>query len=145
MFAAAENGEQVKTFTEAAGLLERKFGRRPNAATIYRWATKGVKGVRLDTIALGRYRYTTESALERFVAETSRTDAGRNPVAESSASPAVTNTNSGFSKAELAAAKRRRQQEKAKAIEFLQSRLGPADRATNATSTADTVQEVPQS
>jgi hypothetical protein len=71
MVAERDSGEPVMTFTEAAGWLERRFGRRPNAATIWRWAIKGLRGVRLQTIALGRYRYTTERAIERFIDQTS--------------------------------------------------------------------------
>lgn len=63
--------EPVMTLVEAAGWRERRFGRRPNVATVWRWAIKGMRGVRLRTISLGRYRYTTASALERFIAEIS--------------------------------------------------------------------------
>lgn len=42
-----------------------------NVATAWRWAQKGVRGVRLETFAAGGRRFTTEQALERFVAESS--------------------------------------------------------------------------
>jgi len=114
--------EPVMTLVEAAGWLERRFGRRPNAATIWRWAIKGVRGVRLRTIALGRYRYTTQSALERFIEETSRggTDARRSLAAE--ADPVGEQQE--FTKSELTAARRRREAEKEKAKAFLRQNLG---------------------
>ena len=64
MVAGRQFGEPVMTLAEAAGWLERRFGRRPNVASIWRWATKGSKGVRLETISLGRFRYTCHSALQ---------------------------------------------------------------------------------
>jgi hypothetical protein len=118
-------GEQVMTLVEAAGWLERRFGRRPNAASVWRWATKGIKGVRLATIALGRYRYTTVSALERFIAETSQPDAGQDRVVAASKSKPHANARARFTKTETATATKRREQEKAKAMEYLQSRLAP--------------------
>ncbi|MEX2288269.1 MAG: DUF1580 domain-containing protein [Planctomycetaceae bacterium] len=38
-----------------------------NPATIWRWRTKGVKGVKLETFAIGGRQYTTREALERFI------------------------------------------------------------------------------
>lgn len=42
-----------------------------NVATTWRWANRGVRGVRLETFALGGKRFTTREALERFVAASS--------------------------------------------------------------------------
>lgn len=136
MVAGTQFDEPVMTLTEAAGWLERRFGRRPSVASIWRWATKGIKGVRLATIALGRFRYTTDGALERFVAETSQLGAGgdRVPGIRSGVTPA--GAGPAFTKAEVKAASRRREQEKAKAIEYLRARLGTAE-GKSATSSAD--------
>lgn len=41
--------------------------RRPNVCTIWRWATKGVRGVKLQTWMAGGVRVTTPSALEAFL------------------------------------------------------------------------------
>lgn len=109
--------EPVLTLVEAAGWLERRFSRRPNVATIWRWTIKGVRGVRLKTIALGRFRYTTQSALERFIAETSENvpnERGQMPVED----------RPDFSASELAAARRRREAEKERAKAFLRQNLG---------------------
>ena len=114
--------EPVMTLVEAAGWLEKRFGRRPNAATIWRWAIKGLRGVRLHTISLGRFRFTTESQLERFIEETSRStsDARRSLAAE----VAPVGEPPEFTKSELTAARRRREAEKEKAKAFLRQSLG---------------------
>lgn len=140
MVAGRNFDEPVMTLAEAAGWLERRFGRRPNVASVWRWTTKGIKGVRLDTIALGRFRYTTESALERFVAETSRLGAGSDGVPGVRSGVAPVEAGPAFTKAEVKAASRRRKQEKAKAIEYLRARLGTAE-GKSATSSPDEVPE----
>jgi hypothetical protein len=54
--------ERLVTITEAAKLLPS----RPNVATLWRWRTAGVRGVRLETIMLGGRRMTSREALQRF-------------------------------------------------------------------------------
>ena len=39
---------------------------RPSACTIWRWATRGIRGRVLETIILGGRRYTSVQALQRF-------------------------------------------------------------------------------
>ena len=39
----------------------------PSAVTMWRWHAKGVNGARLDTVRVGRRRFTTRSAFARFV------------------------------------------------------------------------------
>jgi hypothetical protein len=116
--------ERVMTLGEAAGWLERRFGRRPNAASIWRWATKGVKGVHLATISLGRYRYTTVSALERFIAETSLAKCSGARPADTSSSKTPDRNAVHFTSVEISAAGRRREQEKLAAKEYLFTKLG---------------------
>lgn len=41
--------------------------RRPHVATVWRWATKGVRGVRLATVIIGGRRMVTPAALEDFL------------------------------------------------------------------------------
>lgn len=41
---------------------------RPHLATIYRWITNGVRGVVLESIAIGGKRFTSVEAIGRFVA-----------------------------------------------------------------------------
>jgi hypothetical protein len=45
------------------------FPARPHAATVFRWATKGVRGVRLDSWFIGGTRHTSPAAIERFLAD----------------------------------------------------------------------------
>lgn len=115
--------ERVMTLGEAAGWLERRFGRRPNAASVWRWANKGVKGVHLATISLGRYRYTTVSALERFIAETSVTKSSGARHADNQVTAAPVVASPQFTKFEVEAARKRREDEKAAAMTYLRSQI----------------------
>ena len=56
------NGEALLTMTDAVKVLPG----RPNVATLWRWRTRGVRGIRLETVLVGGRRYTSHEALERF-------------------------------------------------------------------------------
>ncbi len=56
------NHEHLMSFSAAAKSLPG----RPNIATLWRWRTHGVRGVKLETILVGGRRYTSQEALERF-------------------------------------------------------------------------------
>ena len=43
---------------------------RPNVATLWRWRTKGIRGIRLETMMIGGRRVTSREALSRFFAAT---------------------------------------------------------------------------
>ena len=43
---------------------------RPHISTLWRWATRGVRSVRLETTLIGGRRYTSHEALERFIDRT---------------------------------------------------------------------------
>jgi len=43
-------------------------GRRVHLSTPLRWASRGSRGVRLETVVMGGRRYTSVAACERFVA-----------------------------------------------------------------------------
>ena len=61
--------EEVVSLTEAAKskhLPRRRKGKRPHVATLFRWATVGVRGVVLETIQCGGTRCTSIEALQRF-------------------------------------------------------------------------------
>lgn len=58
--------EQLLSMTAAAKLLPG----RPNVATLWRWRTTGVRGVKLATILYGGRRFTSREALSRFIAAT---------------------------------------------------------------------------
>ena len=61
--------EQVVSLTQAAKskhLPRRRKGKRPHVATLFRWATAGVRGVVLETLQCGGTRCTSVQALQRF-------------------------------------------------------------------------------
>ena len=60
------NSEKVVSFTEAAKALPAINGRRIHPSALWRWARKGVKGVRLETRRLGGRFVTSMEAIERF-------------------------------------------------------------------------------
>ena len=47
-------------------------GKKPNTSTVYRWALKGVQGVRLETLRVGGARLTSIEALDRFYRATTQ-------------------------------------------------------------------------
>ena len=58
--------ETVVTFSEAAATLPKLNGRKLHASTLWRWARKGLKGVKLETRRLGGRFVTSLEALDRF-------------------------------------------------------------------------------
>ena len=69
--------EQPITFNEAARFLPAE--NRPSYSTWWRWWRKGVKGIRLRTLVIGGRRYTTESAVQEFIAGTTAAASGERP------------------------------------------------------------------
>jgi hypothetical protein len=55
------------SLTEAAVYIESLTGRRPASANIYRWAQKGVGGVKLDAHKIGGRYYTGRRAVDAFL------------------------------------------------------------------------------
>lgn len=53
--------------TAARRIPGRKPGAGLNPSTLWRWAIRGVKGVKLETLIVGGTRYTSAQALQRFV------------------------------------------------------------------------------
>ena len=47
--------------------VERETGTRPNPSTCWRWSTKGIKGVVLETWMLGGRRVTNRTSVRRFI------------------------------------------------------------------------------
>jgi hypothetical protein len=71
--------ESLLTLSKAAGVLPGQ----PHVSTLFRWATRGVRGVKLETCLLGGRRYTSRQALQRFssaaTGATQRYDESRKP------------------------------------------------------------------
>lgn len=58
--------EQILSLTEATRAIPARNGRKPGVATLWRWCRKGVKGVQLDYVRMGRGIATSREALSRF-------------------------------------------------------------------------------
>lgn len=58
--------EKVLTMAQAAHSLPG----HPSICTLWRWRLRGVRGVKLETLAIGGRRYTSAEALERFIERT---------------------------------------------------------------------------
>lgn len=58
--------EKLISFNDAAGLLP--SGIKPDFTTWWRWYRHGVRGVRLDTVKIGKRRATSAEAVRRFIA-----------------------------------------------------------------------------
>jgi hypothetical protein len=72
--------EAVVTLTEATRHLPRRRKGKPCAvSTVYRWAQRGCRGVRLETIQVGGTKCTSMEALQRFCERLSRADSPEPP------------------------------------------------------------------
>lgn len=58
-------------------LLEAKIGKRLNLATLYRWQSRGIAGIKLETVVVGGGRFTTVDALNRFFAASTLAKQGK--------------------------------------------------------------------
>lgn len=59
--------EETVTLAEAARVLPRLRGRkRVHVSTLYRWISRGVRGVRLEAVHVGGTLVTSREALQRF-------------------------------------------------------------------------------
>ncbi len=47
-------------------LPARPTGRRVHISAVYRWITRGLKGIHLESVKLGGTTYTSQEALQRF-------------------------------------------------------------------------------
>jgi len=58
--------ETIVSLTEATKILPKVNGRRPAITTLWRWCRKGLRGVSLEYIRIGRNIATSREALNRF-------------------------------------------------------------------------------
>lgn len=58
--------EDVLTLSDARKELAQITGKRPDKSTMARWIHRGVGGVKLEAVALGRGLFTSRQALTRF-------------------------------------------------------------------------------
>ncbi|MCE5268690.1 MAG: DUF1580 domain-containing protein [Planctomycetaceae bacterium] len=54
----------------------RRSGKRPNISTLYRWALRGIRSIRLETVLIGGQRCTSKEALARFFQRLTREAGG---------------------------------------------------------------------
>lgn len=74
--------DELLTFAQAAERLPRhRQGKAVHVTTLWRWATHGLRGVRLETIKVGGCPYTTRRALRDFFAALSATEEHRSTCA----------------------------------------------------------------
>jgi len=60
--------EELLSMKDAAALLpKRRGGAKVSLTSLWRWSTRGAKGVRLETVRVGSSVYTTRAALRRFI------------------------------------------------------------------------------
>jgi len=57
------DNEQLKLLTRAPPYVPG----RPHISSLIRWASRGVKGVKLETVVIGGRRYTSIEAIGRFI------------------------------------------------------------------------------
>ena len=61
------SNEHLITFAELAKSLPRRRGDRPvHLATIHRWRSRGLKGIRLEGVRVGGAWHTSREAFRRF-------------------------------------------------------------------------------
>jgi hypothetical protein len=67
--------EKLVTLTEATKVLPQ----RPHVRTVWRWHRRGIHGIRLETILIGRTRDTSREAVQRFAERTTAVVDGITP------------------------------------------------------------------
>ncbi len=60
--------EQPIPLCEVPRYVPKRRGKKVHYSTVYRWATKGARGRRLETVLSGGLRFTTVEAVRRFLA-----------------------------------------------------------------------------
>ncbi len=72
------NREDVVSLRDAASILPKlRQGKRIHVNTLYRWASRGIRGVRLEVVRIGRTLVTSREAIQRFVEGSSGTTGSR--------------------------------------------------------------------
>lgn len=62
------------TLSQAAEIIPRANGRRFTSSTVWRWCRKGIRGVYLEHICVGRAILTSEAALYKFFEELAKAE-----------------------------------------------------------------------
>jgi hypothetical protein len=67
--------ESLLTLQEASQIIPAVNGRRSTSSTIWRWCRKGIRGVYLEHVYVGKAILTSEAALYKFFIELSKSGA----------------------------------------------------------------------
>lgn len=59
--------ERAIPLSDVPAYVPKRRGKKVHYCTVYRWATKGVRGRVLETAFIGGLRYTTVEAVRRFL------------------------------------------------------------------------------
>ena len=102
--------ETVLSLVDAARHVPAVAGRTPHTSTLWRWCRRGVRGVRLEYIRIGRRICTSQEALARFF----------KALAEADENPTISATS------HCPAARKQSQKERARAIADADSSLEEA-------------------
>jgi hypothetical protein len=62
-----KGGFILSEYLKLPDAVERVTGHRPHLSTPWRWATRGCKGVRLETVCVGVKRLTTVEWVQSFI------------------------------------------------------------------------------
>jgi hypothetical protein len=66
--------EPAIPLTQATALVpRRRRGRKASVSTLHRWATRGLRGVVLETLQVGGTKCTSAAAMQRFFDRLSKT------------------------------------------------------------------------
>lgn len=76
--------EEVVSIREATGHVPKRNGKKVAVSTVWRWAMRGVRGIRLETIVIGGTRRTSLEALQRFFENVTAAADGTAPRARTS-------------------------------------------------------------
>jgi hypothetical protein len=72
--------ETIFPLSELPDRIPPRFGRKLSIPTSYRWSTRGVRGIVLETVQIGGTRYTSVEAFQRFTDALTRARDGQLPV-----------------------------------------------------------------
>jgi hypothetical protein len=69
--------EELISLSDAIELIPGK----PHLSQVYRWARRGLRGVKLEWVRCGGRRYTSREAITRFITALTIADGGDAPIA----------------------------------------------------------------
>ena len=71
--------QEILSLAQACKRIPPINGKRPHLSTLYRWFDRGIAGVHLECLRVGRKLCTTQEALDRFFREAGAAGPVRRP------------------------------------------------------------------